>query len=87
MAEQKQSMVRTLTGVVVSNKMKDAIVVKVERSVPHPKYQKIVRKSTKMHVQDKGNTAGMGDVVVIRECRPISKTISWTLAEIKEWAA
>lgn len=78
--------VRTMTGVVVSNKMKNAIVVEIERTVTHPKYKKIIRRSTKLHAQDTGNTAKIGDVVVLQQCRPVSKTIAWKLVEIKKHA-
>lgn len=79
-----EKMVRTLTGTVVSNKMKDTIVVLVERRVEHPKYGKFVRRSTKVCAHDQGNQCQEGDVVTVRECRPISKTKTWTLEAIKE---
>ena len=81
-----EKMVRTLTGTVVSNKMKDTIVVLVERRVQHPKYGKFIRRSTKIHAHDSGNKCQEHDIVTIRECRPISKTKSWTLVKIKERA-
>lgn len=77
---------RTLVGKVVSDKMVDTITVLVERRVKHPKYGKIIRRSTKIHAHDKGNQCRMGDVVKIGECRPISKTKSWTLVEVMERA-
>lgn len=77
---------RTMMGTVVSDKMKDSIVVKVERQIKHPRYGKFIRRSTKIHAHDAGNTAQLGDVVVIQECRPISKTKSWTLVAIKDKA-
>lgn len=83
---EKQSMPRTLTGVVVSDKMQDAIVVRVNRFVRHPRYHKFIKRSTKVHARDQGNTANIGDTVVVKECRPISKTICWTLEEIRERA-
>lgn len=86
MTEQKQSMARTLTGVVVSDKMKDTIVVLVERFVKHPKYAKFIKRSTKVHAHDAGNRCGAGDTVVVQECPPISKTKCWKLVEIKEKA-
>ena len=72
---------KTMTGTVISDKMKDTIVVLVERRVKHPKYGKIIKRSTKLHAHDAGNRAKIGDVVTIQECRPISKTKSWTLVE------
>lgn len=84
---EKQSLPRVMTGVVVSNKMQDAITIKVERRVKHPKYGKFIRKSSKLHARDLGNTCNIGDTVVVKECRPVSKTITWDLVEIKERAA
>ena len=69
--------VKTLSGVVVSDKMKDTIVVLVERSVKHPKYGKRVKKSSKIKAHDPGNIHKIGDVVTIKECRPLSKTKAW----------
>ncbi|AAO89805.2 30S ribosomal protein S17 [Coxiella burnetii] len=79
-------MVRSLMGTVVSNKMNDTVVVRVERRVKHPKYGKFIKRSTKIHAHDKGNEGQIGDIVTIRECRPISKTKSWTLVKINERA-
>ena len=80
----KKSMPRILRGRVTSNKMKDTITVVVERKVKHPKYGKYIKRSTTVHAHDLGNTAGIGDLVVVKECPPLSKTKSWTLVEIKE---
>lgn len=74
---------RTMTGKVVSDKMTDSIVVLVERRVRHPLYGKIIKRSTKVHAHDPGNKSRAGDVVVIKESRPISKKKSWVLVEIK----
>ncbi|WP_298147974.1 30S ribosomal protein S17 [uncultured Acinetobacter sp.] len=79
--------VRTLTGKVVSDKMEKSIVVLIERRVQHPLYGKLIRRSTKLHAHDENNTAKTGDVVTIKECRPMSKTKSWTLVEVIEAAA
>ena len=79
--------VRTLTGKVVSDKMDKSIVVLIERKVQHPLYGKLIRRSTKLHAHDENNTAKAGDVVTIKESRPISKTKSWTLVEVVEAAA
>ncbi|MCR4553445.1 MAG: 30S ribosomal protein S17 [Succinivibrionaceae bacterium] len=78
---------RTLRAVVVSDKMQKSCVVAVERRVKHPVYGKIVKKTTKLHVHDENNEAKVGDVVEIQECRPIAKTISWTLVSVVEKAA
>ena len=79
--------VRTLTGKVVSDKMDKSIVVLIERRVQHPLYGKLIRRSTKLHAHDENNTAKIGDVVTIKESRPISKTKAWTLVEVVEAAA
>ena len=79
--------VRTLTGKVVSDKMDKSIVVLIERRVQHPLYGKSIRRSTKLHAHDESNTAKLGDVVTIKECRPMSKTKSWTLVSVIEAAA
>jgi len=82
-----ENTVRTLTGKVVSDKMDKSIVVLIERQVQHPLYGKLIRRSTKLHAHDENNTAKAGDVVTIKESRPISKTKSWTLVEVVEAAA
>lgn len=64
---------KILTGTVVSNKMKDTIVVSVESYEKHPKYEKFVTKRKKFKTHDAGNTAQIGDKVMIAETKPISK--------------
>ncbi len=64
---------RVLRGTVVATKMQDTITVAVERFVKHPKYKKFQKRTKKFLVHDKGNTAGVGDLVEIRETRPLSK--------------
>lgn len=73
-------------GTVVSSGMDKTIVVKVDVIKSHPKYKKVVRRSTKFHAHDEGNSAKVGDVVRIVETRPLSKTKRWRLAEIVEVA-
>jgi small subunit ribosomal protein S17 len=77
----------TLTGRVVSNKMDKSVTVRIERLVKHPVYGKYIRRSSKLHVHDEMNQCNEGDLVTIRQCRPISKTKSWTLVEIVEKAS
>lgn len=72
---------RTLQGIVVSNKMDKTIVVRVVRKVKHPLYGKIVKRSKKVHAHDETNQCAIGEVVLIEETRPISKTKSWNLVE------
>ena len=81
-----QKTVRTLTGKVVSNKMDKTITVLIERRVKHPIYGKYVKRSTKLHAHDENNQCRMGDLVTIRETRPLAKTKAWTLVEIVERA-
>lgn len=68
---------RVLQGVVVSDKMEKTVVVNVERRVMHPIYKKFIRRSKKYAAHDEANSAKVGDVVQIRECRPISKRKRW----------
>ncbi len=72
------------TGVVVSNKMQNTIVVNVERKVMHPKYGKFVKKNTKFMADDEKNQCNIGDVVLISETKPLSKNKCWRLVEIIE---
>lgn len=74
--------VRTLTGLVVSDKMEKSAVVKVERKVRHPLYGKYIRRSTKLHIHDENNECRAGDTVSIKQCRPLSRKKSWTLVEV-----
>jgi small subunit ribosomal protein S17 len=70
---------RQLTGVVVSDKADKTITVKIERKVKHPTYSKIMKRSTKVHAHDEENIAKIGDVVIVEECRPYSKSKTWKL--------
>ena len=72
---------KTLSGVVVSDKADKTITVKVERKVKHPKYGKIIKRSTKIHAHDESNSAKMGDVVTVQECKPYSKNKTWLLID------
>jgi small subunit ribosomal protein S17 len=72
---------KRLRGVVVSTKMKDTIVVAVTRYVQHPKYKKFMKRVKKHMAHDAGNTAQVGDTVVIREVRPLSKRKAFTLVK------
>lgn len=83
---EKTKLTRTLTGKVVSTKMNKTAVVKVERRVKHPVYEKYIRRSTKYHVHDEANELNEGDTVLIKESRPLSKTKTWVLVEILQKA-
>ncbi len=69
-------------GNVVSTKMQKTIVVEVEMRKAHPKYRRIVKSSKKFYAHDEQNSARVGDVVRIRETRPLSKLKRWNLEEI-----
>jgi small subunit ribosomal protein S17 len=73
---------RTVVGKVISNKMNKTIVVQVERKVKHPLYGKYVKRFTKMYAHDESNACQMGDIVIIKQCRPLSKTKRWSIVEI-----
>jgi len=75
---------RTLQGRVVSDKMDKTITVMVERRVKHPLYGKFVRRSTKVHAHDENNECRVGDVVVVEQCRPLSKTKTWKFTKLVE---
>ena len=75
---------RTVTGRVISNKMEKSITVLIERRVKHPVYGKYVTKSSKVHAHDEANACQEGDVVTVKEVRPISKTKTWALVSIDE---
>ncbi len=81
MSEEK-AMNRALTGTVVSDAMDKSITVLVERKVKHPLYGKFIRRSTKLHAHDEDNECKVGDVVLIEQCRPISKTKTWRLVRV-----
>ena len=68
---------RVMQGVVVSDKMDKTIVVKVERKIMHPLYKKFIRRSNKYSAHDEANSHKIGDIVKIRECRPLSKNKCW----------
>ncbi len=70
---------RRITGVVKSDKADKTITVRIERKVKHPLYGKVMKRATKVHAHDESNSAVMGDVVTVQECRPISKNKTWVL--------
>ena len=72
---------RVLTGVVTSDKADKTITVQIERKVKHPLFGKIIKRSTKVHAHDESNTATIGDIVTVQECRPLSKSKTWMLLE------
>jgi small subunit ribosomal protein S17 len=77
---------RTVTGRVVSTKMHKTIAVEIERLVKHPTYGKFVRRTTKLLAHDENGESHEGDLVSIKQCRPLSKRKSWTLVAVLEKA-
>lgn len=73
---------RAVVGKVVSNKMDKTIVVQIERKVRHPLYGKYVKRFTKMYAHDEDNRCNIGDIVLIRQTRPLSKLKRWKLVEL-----
>ncbi len=83
---EKRSLRKERIGVVVSNKMNKSIVVAVERKVKHEKYGKFIKLTTKFMAHDEKNESGIGDLVLIAETRPLSKSKNWRLKQILEKA-
>jgi small subunit ribosomal protein S17 len=81
MSEQ-QEINRVLQGRVVSDKMDKTVTVLVERRVKHPLYGKFIRRSTKVHAHDEANECGIGDTVMVEQCRPLSKSKTWKLVKV-----
>ena len=81
-----ESVKRTKTGRVTSNKADKTVTVMLERQVKHPLYGKYIKRSTKVQAHDEENSCTEGDLVRISECRPISKLKSWRVIEILERA-
>ncbi|GAA2004548.1 30S ribosomal protein S17 [Nakamurella flavida] len=77
---------KTREGLVVSDKMDKTIVVALEDRVKHPRYSKVIRRTTKVKAHDENGTAGVGDRVLLSETRPLSATKRWRLVEILEKA-
>ncbi|MDD9206410.1 30S ribosomal protein S17 [Georgenia sp. 10Sc9-8] len=77
---------KTRRGYVVSDKMDKTVVVEVEDRVKHALYGKVIRRTEKVKVHDEANDAGVGDLVVIMETRPLSAKKNWRLVEILEKA-
>jgi len=77
---------KTRRGYVVSDKMEKTIVVQVEDRVKHALYGKVIRRTSKIKAHDEQNTAGIGDLVLISETRPLSAAKRWRLVEILEKA-
>jgi small subunit ribosomal protein S17 len=74
--------VKEKLGVVISNKMQKTIVVKIENRYPHPIYSKTMLKTKKYLAHDELQECGIGDKVLVQECRPLSKRKRWKLVKI-----
>jgi len=85
-SERERGRRKVRTGVVVSDRMDKTVVVKVERTFPHPLYGKTVRRSSKVYAHDEANEARVGDTVRVMETRPLSKLKRWRIVEIVERA-
>ncbi|HWO69933.1 MAG TPA: 30S ribosomal protein S17 [Actinomycetota bacterium] len=86
MSERERGRRKVRTGVVVSDRMDKTVVVKVERTFPHPLYGKTVRRSSKVYAHDEANEARVGDTVRVMETRPLSRLKRWRVVEIVERA-
>ena len=80
--ETTQKVVRTLSGRVTSDKMDKTVTVLVERKVKHALLGKVIRRSNKFHAHDETNECKEGDLVIIEESRPLSKTKTWRVSKI-----
>ncbi|MBI4353987.1 MAG: 30S ribosomal protein S17 [Candidatus Omnitrophica bacterium] len=81
-ASQRTQTRKVRLGTVVSNRMQKTIVIRVDRLVQHPTYQRVVRRATNFKAHDETNSAKIGDYVKIMETRPLSKDKRWRLVEI-----
>ncbi len=82
--DEKTKTARSATGRVISNRMNKTITVQVDRRIRHPLYGKIVTRRSKLHAHDESNECKQGDLVLIEECRPLSKTKTWRLVKVLE---
>ena len=78
-------MKKNLTGIVISDKMNKTRVVKVVRTVRHPKYEKVIHKAKKYYVHDEKNESKVADKVEIIQTRPLSKLKRWRIIKIVRW--
>lgn len=78
---------KTKTGYVVSNSMDKSVTVEVQRTVLEPRFKKYMRRKKKFMAHDEKNECNVGDLVVIRECRPLSKRKRWRLESVVERAS
>jgi small subunit ribosomal protein S17 len=86
MAEERTTAQRERQGVVVSDKMDKTIVVQVSAVKPHAQYKKIIRTTDRLKAHDEQNEARVGDTVLVRECRPLSRDKTWRLIRVLQRA-
>jgi small subunit ribosomal protein S17 len=86
MAGEKTIKQRERQGVVVSDRMEKTIVVQVSSVKPHAEYAKVMRTTARLKAHDEDNQARVGDIVLVRECRPLSKDKTWRLIKVLERA-
>ncbi len=84
--QQPAKAARAVSGRVISNKMNKTVTVQVDRRIRHSVYGKYVSRRTRLHAHDENNECKVGDLVLIEECRPLSRTKTWRLARILERA-
>jgi len=82
MGETAAKNARSVSGRVVSNKGNKSITVQVDRQLQHPVYGKYITRRSKLHAHDEKNECNEGDLVLIEECRPLSRTKSWRLVKV-----
>ena len=85
-SEQRGNHRKVREGVVVSDRMDKTVIVEATERVRHARYDKTVRRTTRLAVHDANNELGVGDLVRVAETRPLSKTKRWRLVEIVERA-
>ena len=78
----QDSKVKTLTAAVISKSGDKSVTVAIDYKIKHPKYGKYMKRRTKIAVHDEHNQSGVGDVIEIAQCRPVSKRKSWRLLKI-----
>ena len=78
----QEKKLKTLTGVVVSDSGDKSVKIAIDYRIKHPRYGKYVKRRTTLGVHDEHNKAGVGDIVEVAQCRPISKTKSWRLVKV-----
>ena len=77
---------KTRVGLVVSNKMQKTIVVAIDRLLRHPRYNRVIKRTSKLYAHDEKNQCQIGDKVKVMETRPLSKLKRWRLVEVLEKA-